>query len=199
MSRGLRPPKTSRLYHHVDPSRCTHQNPKPPPPLLLSGCLRCNPRRLICTTYYLDGFPIPDPKYAETILAVPCSASGSNIEAKERKRVESPASFLNKRTVNTEAINGSFRFGLIKSESWLHSWAGLFFCPDYLILKFALSLSPMISLRKSGSYLERCGSLDFFFIAFSILLSDILMVSFSLMLLKCFRYIYTRARMRRLM
>ncbi|KAK8497148.1 hypothetical protein V6N12_046734 [Hibiscus sabdariffa] len=34
---------------------------------------------------YLEGFPTPDPKYAETILAVPRATSGKNIAAKERK------------------------------------------------------------------------------------------------------------------
>ncbi|MFQ6625159.1 hypothetical protein Gotur_003996 [Gossypium turneri] len=34
---------------------------------------------------YLEGFPKPDPKYAETILAIPRSTSGKNISAKERK------------------------------------------------------------------------------------------------------------------
>ncbi|CAH2078159.1 unnamed protein product [Thlaspi arvense] len=34
---------------------------------------------------YLPGFPRPDPKYAETILAVPRSDSGKSISAKERK------------------------------------------------------------------------------------------------------------------
>lgn len=34
---------------------------------------------------YLDGFPRPNPKYAETILAIPRTASGSRIAAKERK------------------------------------------------------------------------------------------------------------------
>ncbi|XP_010275063.1 PREDICTED: uncharacterized protein LOC104610237 [Nelumbo nucifera] len=34
---------------------------------------------------YLEEFPKPDPKYAETILAIPRSTSGKNISAKERK------------------------------------------------------------------------------------------------------------------
>ncbi|GAB2296767.1 hypothetical protein Dimus_030873 [Dionaea muscipula] len=34
---------------------------------------------------YLDGFPKPDPKYAETIKAIPRADSGKNISAKERK------------------------------------------------------------------------------------------------------------------
>ncbi|PON32997.1 Ribosomal protein [Parasponia andersonii] len=34
---------------------------------------------------YLEGFPRPDPKYAETILAIPRASSGKNISAKERK------------------------------------------------------------------------------------------------------------------
>ncbi|MBA0708301.1 hypothetical protein Golax_020271 [Gossypium laxum] len=34
---------------------------------------------------YLEGFPKPDPKYAETILAIPRSTSGKSISAKERK------------------------------------------------------------------------------------------------------------------
>ncbi|XP_020591507.1 uncharacterized protein LOC110032276 [Phalaenopsis equestris] len=34
---------------------------------------------------YLEGFPRPDPKYAETILAIPRLKSGKNISAKERK------------------------------------------------------------------------------------------------------------------
>ncbi|KAL5555836.1 hypothetical protein UlMin_038072 [Ulmus minor] len=34
---------------------------------------------------YLEGFPRPDPKYDETILAIPRSSSGKNISAKERK------------------------------------------------------------------------------------------------------------------
>lgn len=34
---------------------------------------------------YLEGFPKPDPKYAETILAIPRSTSGKTICAKERK------------------------------------------------------------------------------------------------------------------
>ncbi|XP_050911517.1 uncharacterized protein LOC127126608 [Lathyrus oleraceus] len=34
---------------------------------------------------YLEGFPKPDPKYDETILAIPRRDSGKNISAKERK------------------------------------------------------------------------------------------------------------------
>lgn len=34
---------------------------------------------------YLEGFPKPDPKYAETIRAIPRSDSGKNISGKERK------------------------------------------------------------------------------------------------------------------
>lgn len=34
---------------------------------------------------YLEGFPKPDPKYDETILAIPRADSGKNISAKERK------------------------------------------------------------------------------------------------------------------
>lgn len=34
---------------------------------------------------YPEGFPKPDPKYAETIRAIPRSESGKNISAKERK------------------------------------------------------------------------------------------------------------------
>ncbi|XP_007040667.2 PREDICTED: 50S ribosomal protein L25 [Theobroma cacao] len=34
---------------------------------------------------YLEGFPKPDPKYAETILAIPRATSGKSIAAKERK------------------------------------------------------------------------------------------------------------------
>ncbi|XWS49286.1 hypothetical protein CRYUN_Cryun13aG0150900 [Craigia yunnanensis] len=34
---------------------------------------------------YLEGFPKPDPKYAETILAIPRTTSGKSIAAKERK------------------------------------------------------------------------------------------------------------------
>ena len=34
---------------------------------------------------YLDGFPRPDPKHDETILAVPRADSGKNISAKERR------------------------------------------------------------------------------------------------------------------
>lgn len=34
---------------------------------------------------YLPGFPKPDPKYAETIHAIPRAKSGKNISAKERK------------------------------------------------------------------------------------------------------------------
>ncbi|KAJ6818872.1 uncharacterized protein M6B38_404620 [Iris pallida] len=34
---------------------------------------------------YLDGFPRPDPKHDETILAIPRPSSGSNISGKERK------------------------------------------------------------------------------------------------------------------
>ncbi|KAJ0049647.1 hypothetical protein Pint_15076 [Pistacia integerrima] len=40
---------------------------------------------------YLDGLPRPDPKYAETILAIPRAASGSNISAKERKAGRVPS------------------------------------------------------------------------------------------------------------
>lgn len=39
---------------------------------------------------YLD-FPKPDPKYAETILAVPREASGTSISVKERKHGRVPA------------------------------------------------------------------------------------------------------------
>lgn len=40
---------------------------------------------------YLDGFPKPDPKYDETIHAVPRSISGKNISAKERKAGRVPS------------------------------------------------------------------------------------------------------------
>ncbi|XP_010439156.1 PREDICTED: uncharacterized protein LOC104722653 [Camelina sativa] len=40
---------------------------------------------------YLPGFPRPDPKYAETILAVPRSVSGKSISAKERKAGRVPS------------------------------------------------------------------------------------------------------------
>lgn len=40
---------------------------------------------------YLEGFPKPDPKYAETILAIPRSISGKNISAKERKVGRTPS------------------------------------------------------------------------------------------------------------
>nr|GMC74154.1 50S ribosomal protein L25-like [Ipomoea batatas] len=40
---------------------------------------------------YLDGFPRPDPKYAETIHAIPRSISGKNISAKERKAGRVPS------------------------------------------------------------------------------------------------------------
>ncbi|XP_010529623.1 PREDICTED: uncharacterized protein LOC104806423 [Tarenaya hassleriana] len=40
---------------------------------------------------YLPGFPRPDPKFAETILAVPRSASGKSIAAKERKAGRVPS------------------------------------------------------------------------------------------------------------
>ncbi|KAK6935453.1 Ribosomal protein L25, beta domain [Dillenia turbinata] len=39
----------------------------------------------LTTLTYLEGFPRPDPKYAETILAIPRASSGKNIAAKERK------------------------------------------------------------------------------------------------------------------
>lgn len=39
----------------------------------------------------LDDFPKPDPKYAETIRAVPRAASGKNISAKERKAGRVPS------------------------------------------------------------------------------------------------------------
>nr|GLL45349.1 uncharacterized protein LOC109176818 [Ipomoea trifida] len=40
---------------------------------------------------YLDGFPRPDPKYAETIHAIPRAISGKNISAKERKAGRVPS------------------------------------------------------------------------------------------------------------
>ena len=40
---------------------------------------------------YLEGFPTPDPKYAETILAIPRVSSGKNISAKERKAGRVPS------------------------------------------------------------------------------------------------------------
>ncbi|KAL0698426.1 hypothetical protein Bca4012_054548 [Brassica carinata] len=40
---------------------------------------------------YFPGFPRPDPKHAETILAVPRSDSGKNISAKERKAGRVPS------------------------------------------------------------------------------------------------------------
>ncbi|XP_022147798.1 uncharacterized protein LOC111016648 [Momordica charantia] len=40
---------------------------------------------------YLEDLPRPDPKYAETILAVPRSISGKNISAKERKAGRTPS------------------------------------------------------------------------------------------------------------
>ncbi|XP_020218824.1 uncharacterized protein LOC109802248 [Cajanus cajan] len=40
---------------------------------------------------YLDGFPRPDPKYDETILAVPRADSGKNISAKERRAGRVPS------------------------------------------------------------------------------------------------------------
>ncbi|KAL3818006.1 hypothetical protein ACJIZ3_003911 [Penstemon smallii] len=40
---------------------------------------------------YLDDFPKPDPKYAETIHAIPRATSGKNISAKERKAGRVPS------------------------------------------------------------------------------------------------------------
>ncbi|XP_052184163.1 uncharacterized protein LOC127796191 [Diospyros lotus] len=40
---------------------------------------------------YLEGFPVPDPRYAETIRAVPRATSGKNISAKERKAGRVPS------------------------------------------------------------------------------------------------------------
>lgn len=40
---------------------------------------------------YLEDFPRPEPKYAETILAIPRSKSGKNISAKERKAGRVPS------------------------------------------------------------------------------------------------------------
>ncbi|XP_028766861.1 uncharacterized protein LOC114724634 [Neltuma alba] len=40
---------------------------------------------------YLEGFPRPDPRYAEAILAIPRSASGRIISAKERKAGRVPS------------------------------------------------------------------------------------------------------------
>ncbi|GAB4857446.1 hypothetical protein Ancab_015355 [Ancistrocladus abbreviatus] len=40
---------------------------------------------------YLEGFPKPDPKYAEEIKAIPRSDSGKNISAKERKAGRVPS------------------------------------------------------------------------------------------------------------
>ncbi|KAI4365243.1 hypothetical protein MLD38_021243 [Melastoma candidum] len=40
---------------------------------------------------YLDGFPRPDPKHNETILAIPRSASGTSASEKERKAGRVPA------------------------------------------------------------------------------------------------------------
>lgn len=40
---------------------------------------------------YLEGFPKPDPKYAETITALPRALSGKNISAKERKAGRVPS------------------------------------------------------------------------------------------------------------
>ncbi|KAK6158289.1 hypothetical protein DH2020_005603 [Rehmannia glutinosa] len=40
---------------------------------------------------YLDGFPKPDPKYDETIYAIPRAISGKNIAAKERKAGRVPS------------------------------------------------------------------------------------------------------------
>ncbi|KAL2964984.1 hypothetical protein AAZX31_16G034600 [Glycine max] len=40
---------------------------------------------------YLDGFPRPDPKHDETILAVPRADSGKNISAKERRAGRLPS------------------------------------------------------------------------------------------------------------
>ncbi|CAH9084029.1 unnamed protein product [Cuscuta epithymum] len=43
------------------------------------------------TFTYLDGLPKPDPKYAETIHAIPRALSGKNISAKERKAGRVPS------------------------------------------------------------------------------------------------------------
>ncbi|KAI0496356.1 hypothetical protein KFK09_022672 [Dendrobium nobile] len=40
---------------------------------------------------YLEGFPRPDPKYAETIVAIPRLKSGKNISSKERKAGRVPS------------------------------------------------------------------------------------------------------------
>ncbi|XAR55103.1 hypothetical protein NMG60_11030496 [Bertholletia excelsa] len=40
---------------------------------------------------YIEGLPKPDPKYAETVLAVPRATSGKNIAAKERKAGRVPS------------------------------------------------------------------------------------------------------------
>ncbi|XP_073304935.1 uncharacterized protein [Primulina huaijiensis] len=41
--------------------------------------------------FYLEGFPRPDPKYDETIHAIPRATSGKNIAAKERKAGRVPS------------------------------------------------------------------------------------------------------------
>ncbi|KEH23544.1 50S ribosomal protein L25, putative [Medicago truncatula] len=43
------------------------------------------PDHILQPLTYLDGFPKPNPKYDETILAIPRKDSGKNISAKERK------------------------------------------------------------------------------------------------------------------
>lgn len=40
---------------------------------------------------YLEGFPRPDPKHDETILAIPRASSGTNISVKERKAGRVPS------------------------------------------------------------------------------------------------------------
>ncbi|XP_078169164.1 ribosomal protein L25/Gln-tRNA synthetase, anti-codon-binding domain-containing protein [Carex rostrata] len=61
---------------------------------------------------YMPGFPRPDPKYNEKILAIPRSISGKNISAKERKAGRVPAIVFeqengqeggNKRLISVEA------------------------------------------------------------------------------------------------
>ncbi|XWS49528.1 hypothetical protein CRYUN_Cryun12cG0010700 [Craigia yunnanensis] len=55
---------------------------------------------------YLEGFAKPDPKYAETILAVPRATSGKSIATKERKVGRIPSIVFEQKDVRSEFGTG---------------------------------------------------------------------------------------------
>ncbi|BBG92825.1 hypothetical protein Prudu_000666 [Prunus dulcis] len=101
--------------------------------------------------------PRPDPKYAETIFAVPRTASGKSISANERKAGRVLASSSSKRTASTAATSASSLYGPTRSENSSVISAALSSSPGSLTSRFApTSTLKTTSLRGSAFCLAWC-------------------------------------------